>query len=176
MKQITTDWLSALGMVFSHFQYMIFCNFCLPNHCILHFNAITSNCFQSNRDPEERQKCEACVWLTLRSLLVKMSEAWPELPLTNHVQEACRPARPPLHPTMCAFRISRFSLWSANCGCKLDHKWWGCTEGWHKWYLPSTVIYWIVWLILRADIGGTGAAVALVYPSNISLLSVFKLH
>lgn len=162
MKQITTDWPAALGI--------IFCNLCLPNHCIFYFDTITPNCFSSVPDPEDREKCEGCVWLTLRSLLVKMSEAWPELSLTNYVQRACRPARPPLHPTMSVLGFYGFSLWSANCGCMLNHK----KKGRHHRdvtiysHLPDSLIESVLGAVL------CGAGCNCFY--HISLLSVFRLH
>lgn len=59
---------------------------------------------------EECLKCEGCIWLTLRTFWLKMSKAWPELQLMNHVHRACQPPELPPHPKMCELWVSLFSF------------------------------------------------------------------
>lgn len=99
MKQITTDWLPALGVIL---QYIIFCNLCVcvtPGSCTL--LKMTLYCVQSNQIQRKCLKCEGFVWVTLHN---DHSMTWvtADRPLAKGMQ----PPELTLNPTMCAFKMS----------------------------------------------------------------------
>lgn len=65
---------------------------------------ISVKCFCCQK---ECLKIKGCSWLTFKTFWLKMSKAWPELELMNHVPKACQSAGLSLHLTICAFTAMR---------------------------------------------------------------------